>query len=59
MSCWGLAMVYDVEPEELVLWNPSLEENGTESASSDSPYAYDCQLAESVSYCVLLASPTT
>ncbi|KFY18003.1 hypothetical protein V492_00218 [Pseudogymnoascus sp. VKM F-4246] len=59
MSCWGLAMVYDIEPEELVLWNPSLEENGTESDSSDSSYAYDCELADNVSYCVALASPTT
>ncbi|KFY95243.1 hypothetical protein V500_02879 [Pseudogymnoascus sp. VKM F-4518 (FW-2643)] len=58
-SCWGLAMAYDVELEELVLWNPSLAENETESASSGSDYSYDCELTESVSYCVALASPTT
>ncbi|OBU01588.1 hypothetical protein VE01_00568 [Pseudogymnoascus verrucosus] len=59
LSCWNLAMAYDVEPEEIALWNPSLAENGTESGSSGSDLSPDCELSESVSYCALLASPTT
>lgn len=57
MSCWGLATFYDIEREELVLWNPSLAQDG-ENLTSSTNYKYDCELSESVSYCVLLASPT-
>ncbi|UKZ80304.1 hypothetical protein TrVFT333_008061 [Trichoderma virens FT-333] len=32
-DCWNMASMYDITPEELVLWNPSLSEDGSASGS--------------------------
>ncbi|KAL6232476.1 hypothetical protein BDW75DRAFT_242942 [Aspergillus navahoensis] len=64
-NCWNLVGMVG----ELILWNPSLAENGTgigrpATIATNSvtltiacnPYEYPCTLSESISYCV--AEPT-
>ncbi|RYP36756.1 hypothetical protein DL768_010914 [Monosporascus sp. mg162] len=59
-GCWGLAMYYDIEPEELVLWNPSLSRETADAQDpAELPYRYPCTLEQSVSYCVALAAATS
>ncbi|KAJ4214838.1 hypothetical protein NW757_014718 [Fusarium falciforme] len=71
-NCWALADIYGIEPEELVLWNPSLAEankntddlvaTNTASATGMMTYtnhfAYPCTVCESKSYCLGLSSAT-
>lgn len=54
-DCWSLAQVYGASGQDLVLWNPSLED--TQNAST-TIFAYPCTLSASSSYCVALASST-
>ncbi|KAL3479631.1 hypothetical protein BJX99DRAFT_244778 [Aspergillus californicus] len=71
-DCWSLAGIVDISGEELILWNPSLGENSTSIGPPSTittnsitltvisnSYAYPCILAESTSYCIAVASPTT
>ncbi|KAF4336893.1 hypothetical protein FBEOM_9240 [Fusarium beomiforme] len=57
-NCWLLAMAYDITPEELVLWNPSLADNSTTNSGTKS-YNYPCTLSARSSYCVALESATS
>ncbi|RMJ07403.1 hypothetical protein CDV36_012997 [Fusarium kuroshium] len=56
-DCWSMAMVYDITPEEFILWNPSLAKSPSNASDSHS-YNYPCTVSESVSYCVALESAT-
>jgi hypothetical protein len=56
MSCWDVAWVNDLTPEQFVLWNPSLDQNSDNATSRT--YDYDCTVTPSMSYCYNLASPT-
>ncbi|KAF5561912.1 hypothetical protein FNAPI_3459 [Fusarium napiforme] len=56
-DCWAMATVWDITPEEFILWNPSLDDSSKKGSGSNS-YNYPCTLSESVSYCVALESAT-
>ncbi|KAG6978016.1 LysM domain-containing protein [Fusarium oxysporum f. sp. conglutinans] len=73
-NCWALADIYSIDPEEFVLWNPSLAkvschsyelpvEDSTSTPSAGiktyiNEFAYPCTVSESQSYCVRLSSAT-
>jgi hypothetical protein len=57
IGCWELAIQSEITREQLVVWNPSLDQNGDDPDATKT-YNYDCTIAPSVSYCLELASPT-
>ncbi|CAG8379394.1 unnamed protein product [Penicillium salamii] len=72
MNCWSLAMVWDISPEDFILWNPSMAKNGTLGNSSanasssatsadcqPSSYDYPCTISQSTSYCVGISAATS
>ncbi|KAL6915179.1 hypothetical protein FSST1_012939 [Fusarium sambucinum] len=60
ISCRSTALAYDLDIEQFLLWNPSLDQNWTETELKDiwPPDNYPCTISADVKYCVQLASPT-
>ncbi|KAF0635919.1 hypothetical protein FPSE5266_06004 [Fusarium pseudograminearum] len=64
-DCWALTAIYGIEPEEFILWNPSLTDadKTEEDFDADAPSATGTMTyrndSSSVSYCVGLLSATT
>jgi hypothetical protein len=59
ISCLATALAAEIDVvEQLFLWNPSLDQNWTETDDIWPPNNYPCTIAPYVSYCVQLESPT-
>ncbi|RGP63960.1 carbohydrate-binding module family 50 [Fusarium sporotrichioides] len=58
IDCLSAAKGYEIDMEQFLLWNPSLDQNWTETDKYWPPDNYPCTISADVSYCMQLASPT-